>query len=163
MKTGVLSAKGNYVLFTDADLSAPIDELAKLLSAAEEQQADIVIGSRAVDRSFIQKHQSPGREIGGMVFNLMVPAHPLLRPEDTRQQCGLSSSGVPKHCQMFEKMTVRGFGFDSDSSRHVPGWRSLRSPSVGVVRKDPNPIHAGQYANVLRLASYSVEPDFRDA
>ena len=112
VKAGVLSAKGNYVLFTDADLSAPIDELAKLLSAAEEQQADIVIGSRAVDRSFIEKHQSPGREIGGMVFNLMVRIILALRIHDT--QCGFKLFRRANTLPVFEKMTITGFGFDPE-------------------------------------------------
>ncbi len=112
VKAGVLSAKGNYVLFTDADLSAPIDELAKLLSTAEEQQADIVIGSRAVDRSFIEKHQSRGREIGGMVFNLMVRIILGLRIHDT--QCGFKLFRRANTLPVFEKMTINGFGFDPE-------------------------------------------------
>jgi glycosyltransferase involved in cell wall biosynthesis len=112
VKAGVLSAKGNFVLFTDADLSAPIDELAKLLSVAEEQLADIVIGSRAVDRSFIEKHQSPGREIGGMVFNLMVRIILALRIHDT--QCGFKLFRRTNTLPVFEKMTITGFGFDPE-------------------------------------------------
>jgi glycosyltransferase involved in cell wall biosynthesis len=59
VKTGVLASSGEYVIFSDADLSAPIEELQKLLVIIESQSADVVIGSRAVDRSFIEKHQSP--------------------------------------------------------------------------------------------------------
>ena len=58
VREGVLAASGKYVLFTDADLSAPIEELNKLLDIAEKEGADVVIGSRAVDRRYIEKHQS---------------------------------------------------------------------------------------------------------
>src|SRR3954471_5780416 len=66
VRDGVLAATGEFVLFTDADLSAPIDELPRLLDMATKEGADIVIGSRAVDRTYIEKHQSRGRELGGI-------------------------------------------------------------------------------------------------
>jgi glycosyltransferase involved in cell wall biosynthesis len=112
VKTGVLASAGEYVLFSDADLSAPIEELEKLLSAAEKQSADVVIGSRAVDRSFIEKHQSRGREIGGMIFNVMVRMILMLRISDT--QCGFKLFRRAKIGPVFEKMTVSGFGFDPE-------------------------------------------------
>src|SRR5262249_10069009 len=52
VREGVHAAAGTYVLFTDADLSAPIEELDKLLEVAVREHADVVIGSRAVDRKY---------------------------------------------------------------------------------------------------------------
>jgi len=72
VKSGVLEATGDYVLFTDADLSAPIEELEKLFSVALGEEADVVVGSRAIDRRYIEKHQSPIREFGGICFNFVV-------------------------------------------------------------------------------------------
>ena len=112
VKTGVLQSRGEYVLFTDADLSAPIEELEKLLSAAESKRADVVIGSRAVDRSYIEKHQSRGREFGGIVFNLMVRMILGLRIYDT--QCGFKLFRRAKTLSLFQKMTITGFGFDPE-------------------------------------------------
>jgi glycosyltransferase involved in cell wall biosynthesis len=112
VRTGVQAASGEYVLFSDADLSAPIEELENLLSAAETQGADVVIGSRAVDRSFIEKHQSRGREIGGMIFNIMVRLILSLRISDT--QCGFKLFKRSKIVPVFEKMTITGFGFDPE-------------------------------------------------
>src|SRR5262245_65621559 len=66
VREGVRAAFGKYVLFTDADLSAPIDELNKLLDVAVKDGADVVIGSRAIDRNYIEKHQSRFRELGGI-------------------------------------------------------------------------------------------------
>ena len=112
VRRGVLDSLGEYVLFTDADLSAPIDELEKLLKAAQEQRADVVIGSRAVDRSYIEKHQSRGREVGGIVFNLMVQTILGLRIHDT--QCGFKLFRRSKAVPVFERMTITGFGFDPE-------------------------------------------------
>ena len=81
VRRGFLEAKGTYVLFTDADLSAPIDELSHLLEIASEG-ADTVIGSRVVDRSRIVIHQPRTRECGGDPLQLGGPVDP--RPSDQR-------------------------------------------------------------------------------
>jgi glycosyltransferase involved in cell wall biosynthesis len=112
VKTGTLAAAGEYVLFSDADLSAPIDELEKLLSAAEAQNADVVIGSRAVDRSLIAIHQSRVREVGGILFNQMVRLFLGLDIQDT--QCGFKLFKREKIQPVFEKLTIWGFGFDPE-------------------------------------------------
>ncbi|HEY2381944.1 MAG TPA: dolichyl-phosphate beta-glucosyltransferase, partial [Terriglobia bacterium] len=112
VRQGVLAATGDYVLFTDADLSAPIEEAAKLFDVAVKQAADVVIGSRAVDRSYIQKHQSPLRETGGIVFNLMVRLLLGLPLHDT--QCGFKLFERQKCRRVFEMQTTPGFGFDAE-------------------------------------------------
>jgi len=62
VRNGMLKAEGDWILFSDADLSAPIAELPKLLASALEKNAAIAIGSRALDRSLIGVHQSQWRE-----------------------------------------------------------------------------------------------------
>ena len=112
VRDGVLAAIGKYVLFTDADLSAPIEELPKLLNLATTENADVVIGSRAVDRTYIEKHQSRSRELGGIVFNLMVRSFLGLRLHDT--QCGFKLFHRQKSRRIFELQTTAGFGFDPE-------------------------------------------------
>jgi dolichyl-phosphate beta-glucosyltransferase len=112
VRNGVLAASGNYVLFTDADLSAPIEELLKLLNIAMTEDADVVIGSRAIDRRYIEKHQSPFREIGGIAFNLMVRSFLGLNLHDT--QCGFKLFNGKKARRIFERLTTAGFGFDPE-------------------------------------------------
>jgi dolichyl-phosphate beta-glucosyltransferase len=112
VRHGVLAASGKYVLFTDADLSAPIEELDKLLDVALKEHADVVIGSRAVDRKYIEKHQSRLRELGGIVFNLMVRSLLGLRLHDT--QCGFKLFHREKTRRIFEQQTTFGFGFDPE-------------------------------------------------
>ena len=112
VRQGVLDASGTYVLFTDADLSAPIEEANRLFDTAMKQGADVVIGSRAVDRSYIEKHQSPLREIGGIVFNFMVRLLLGLPLHDT--QCGFKLFHRQKCRRIFELQTTPGFGFDAE-------------------------------------------------
>jgi glycosyltransferase involved in cell wall biosynthesis len=112
VRQGMLAAKGKYVLFTDADLSAPIEELNKLLDIAVREGADIVIGSRNLDRGYIEKHQSRLREFGGMVFNLMVRLLLGLRLHDT--QCGFKLFHRERSRRLFEELTTFGFGFDPE-------------------------------------------------
>ena len=112
VRQGVLAASGTYVLFTDADLSAPIDEASKLFDVAIKQGADVVIGSRAVDRSYIEKHQSRLRESGGIIFNFMVQLLLGLRLHDT--QCGFKLFHRLKCRRIFEMQTTPGFGFDAE-------------------------------------------------
>ena len=112
VRQGVLAASGSYVLFTDADLSAPIEEATRLFDVAMKQEADVVIGSRAVDRGYIEKHQSPLREIGGIVFNFMVRLLLGLPLHDT--QCGFKLFQRQKCRRIFELQTTPGFGFDAE-------------------------------------------------
>src|SRR3990167_6002434 len=68
---GVLASSGDLILFTDADGSTPIEELDKLEVKISEGY-DIAIGSRALQRSTVQKRQSILREYMGRVFNILV-------------------------------------------------------------------------------------------
>jgi glycosyltransferase involved in cell wall biosynthesis len=112
VRQGVLAAKGQYVLFTDADLSAPIGEITKLLDVAMNEGADVVIGSRSVDRAYIEKHQSRFRELGGIAFNFMVRVLLGLRLHDT--QCGFKLFNRARSRPLFERLTTNGFGFDPE-------------------------------------------------
>ena len=57
VRHGMLKARGEWALFSDADLSSPIEEFEKLLAAATSGGCDVAIGSRALDRSLIGVHQ----------------------------------------------------------------------------------------------------------
>src|SRR5260221_10245403 len=70
VRRGMLEARGKIVLFTDADLSAPIEEADKVLAALED--CDIAIGSRALNRGLISVHQPRLRELAGIIFNAVV-------------------------------------------------------------------------------------------
>jgi glycosyltransferase involved in cell wall biosynthesis len=110
VRHGSLDATGEIVLFTDADLSAPIEEADKLLAAL--QSYDVAIGSRAVDRSLIEVHESPFREFAGIVFNRIVRLILWLPFVDT--QCGFKAFRRERCQIIFEQQTIERFGFDPE-------------------------------------------------
>jgi len=112
VRRGVLEARGELVLFTDADLSAPIEETNKLLAALESSGADAAVGSRALQRRLIGVHQPWWREWAGRAFNRLVRLFTGLKIRDT--QCGLKLfRRTPTH-RAFELQRVTGFGFDPE-------------------------------------------------
>jgi len=110
VKHGVLEAKGEWVLFTDADLSAPIGEVEKLWSAAEASAAQMVVGSRAVDRSLVGVHQPLAREAMGRIFNAAMRMVTGLPFKDT--QCGFKLFQTAAAREVFSRQQLDGFGFD---------------------------------------------------
>ena len=111
VRKGFLESKGTWVLFTDADLSAPIDELERILSVAEDG-VEVVIGSRAIDRTKIVIHQPWLREFGGIVYNWMVQIILGLAIKDT--QCGFKLFHRQQLTPIFKKQTIHRFGFDPE-------------------------------------------------
>ncbi len=110
VRHGVLEAQGEWVLFSDADLSAPIEELDKLLDACRKGEARIAIGSRALDRSLISVHQSVFRETAGRIFNLMMRVLTGLSFWDT--QCGFKLYEAKAAKEIFRRQRFERFGFD---------------------------------------------------
>lgn len=110
VRHGMLAARGEWRLFTDADLSAPIEELDKLLVAAARERAAIVIGSRAVDRKLVGVHQPFLREYSGRVFNLVMRLVTGLSFADT--QCGFKLYSAAAAEAVFSRQLMDGFSFD---------------------------------------------------
>ena len=110
VRHGSLEARGDIVLFTDADLSSPIEEGEKLLAALATH--DVAIGSRAVDRSLIEVHESLFREFAGIIFNRIVRITLRLPFVDT--QCGFKAFHRERCRVLFEQQTIERFGFDPE-------------------------------------------------
>lgn len=110
VRHGMLEARGEWALFTDADLSAPIEELDKLWQAAEQGGAQVAIGSRAVNRSLIGVHQPFFREAMGRFFNLVARAATGLPFRDT--QCGFKLFETRAAREIFSRQKLDRFGFD---------------------------------------------------
>ncbi len=110
VKEGVLSAKGRYILFTDSDLSTPIEELDKLLFWVKERDYDIAIGSRGLPESKILIPQLWYREKMGKIFNIFVRL--LVVPEIFDTQCGfkLFRRKIAQH--LFHLQRVSNLAFD---------------------------------------------------
>jgi glycosyltransferase involved in cell wall biosynthesis len=112
VRRGILEAQGKLVLFTDADLSAPIEETDKLLAAIESHGADAAVGSRALQRELIGVHQPWLREFAGRCFNLIVRLFTWLKIHDT--QCGLKLFRRATTRRAFELQRAERFGFDPE-------------------------------------------------
>ncbi|HLK06017.1 MAG TPA: dolichyl-phosphate beta-glucosyltransferase [Candidatus Acidoferrum sp.] len=110
VRHGMTEARGDIVLFTDADLSAPIEEADKLIAAMDEY--DVAIGSRALDRNLIAVHESGFREFAGIVFNKIVRVVLWLPFVDT--QCGFKAFRRDKCKVIFEQQRIERFGFDPE-------------------------------------------------
>lgn len=128
VRAGMLAVRGEISLFTDADLSAPIEEAEKLFDAL--RSADIAIGSRALDRRLIQVHQSSAREFAGIFFNRMMRLATGLSFEDT--QCGFKAFRTARTGIIFQQQKIEDFGFDPEvlflAKRH--GLRIAEIPVV---------------------------------
>lgn len=111
IQRGVAAAKGQRILFTDADLSTPITELTKLESALD-QGADVAIASRAIRGAQVRVHQPFYREGMGKVFNRLVQWWLLPGVQDT--QCGFKLFQRDWAHRLFLDLTIPGFGFDAE-------------------------------------------------
>ncbi|MCL5005801.1 MAG: glycosyltransferase family 2 protein [Acidobacteria bacterium] len=112
VRRGMLEAHGDVILFTDADLSAPIEETDKLLAAMESSSSDAAVGSRALDRKLIGIHQPWTREFAGRCFNFFVRLLTGLNIRDT--QCGFKLFRRATTRRAFELQRVERFGFDPE-------------------------------------------------
>lgn len=143
IRHGMLEAQGDWILFSDADLSSPIEEFSKLLAAALEQDAAIAIGSRALDRSLIGVHQSQWREMSGIVFNLIMRLITGLPFADT--QCGFKLFRRDAARRVFPLQRLDGFSFDVEdlfvartlgiATIEVPvRWNNVEGTKVGLTQ-----------------------------
>ena len=110
VREGLLAATKPIGLFSDADLSTPIEEARKLIEPIGAGELDVAFGSRALDRSLIGQRQPWRREQGGRVFNLIVRLATGLPFWDT--QCGFKAFRLDVFRPILETAKTDGFGFD---------------------------------------------------
>lgn len=109
VREGAASATGRIVLFSDADLSTPIEDTAKLLPYFQEGY-DMVIGSRSLKQSEIVVRQPFHRQLMGRVFNGLVRF--LAVPGIADTQCGFKAFSRKAIEEIFPRCLVDGFSFD---------------------------------------------------
>lgn len=129
VREGVRQARGRHILFTDADLSAPIKESEKLIDALDAG-ADVAVGSRAVRGSGCDVRQSVKRHLVGRVFNALVRAILGLPLGDT--QCGFKAFKREAAEPLFAAQTLEGFGFDVEIL-YLAYRRRMRVVEVAVM------------------------------
>lgn len=128
VRNGMLAATGDWILSTDADLSAPIEELEKLLAAARREKAVVAIGSRALDRKLVKVHQPVMRELSGRAFNVVMRLVTGLPFRDT--QCGFKLFRKDAAKDIFSRQIEDGFSFDVEDLliAHQLGLRAIEVP-----------------------------------
>jgi len=109
VKTGVLTAEGNVILFTDADLSTPIEEFEKLKDAIDRGY-DIAIGSRGIESSKVILPQPWYRRYIGKIFPYLVRIIIMADIKDT--QCGFKLFKKNAGIKLFKELKAEGFAFD---------------------------------------------------
>jgi dolichyl-phosphate beta-glucosyltransferase len=155
VRHGVLEARGRFVLLTDADLSTPIEEHAKLAMVIRDRDLDVVIGSRALPNSDVQVRQGWVRKRMGRTFNTIIRTVTGLPFRDT--QCGFKLMDRDRVKPLFDKMVVNRFAFDVEllflcarfglSVADVPiTWRNAPGSKVSLLGDPLNMI-----ADVLRV------------
>ena len=142
VRHGMQEARGEWRLFTDADLSAPIEEFDKLCAAVERDDSQVAIGSRALNRSLIGVHQPGLRESAGRIFNAVMRRVVGLAIADT--QCGFKLFAREASLAIFPRQTQEHFGFDVEilfiAQKHgfkiseVPvRWNHVDGSKVGML------------------------------
>jgi len=111
VRNGLLQAAGDIVMFTDADLSAPMEEAERLIAAINDG-ADVAIGSRWVDRARQTIHQPLYRQFFGRCFNWITRTVMGLPFKDT--QCGFKAFRREAAQVIFRLQTIERWGFDPE-------------------------------------------------
>lgn len=112
VRKGMLAAKGDVVLFMDADLATPLEETEKLLEHMHKG-ADIAIGSRPLKESNLEKHQPMWREALGRGANTLVRMMAVRGIHDT--QCGFKAFTNKAAQDVFSRCKLNGFSFDFEA------------------------------------------------
>ena len=159
VRNGVLNAQGRIILFTDADLSSPIEEAPKLL-AALEAGADIAIGSRWLRAETQTQRQPLHRQLFGRIFNLMLRVSLGLQFADT--QCGFKAFKRAAAQAIFPLQKIERWGFDPEIlflarklGFKVQEIRVLWGHSGGA-RINPVTDGARMFQEMLRVRWYSI-------
>ena len=111
VRNGMLHAAGELLLFSDADLSSPIEEALKLFEAIS-QGADVAIGSRWVQAKLQTQRQPLYRQVFGRIFNRLLRTMLALPFKDT--QCGFKAFTRRAAQSIFPLQQIEGWGFDPE-------------------------------------------------
>ena len=143
IKHGVLEARGEFLLISDADFSTPIEELPRLFQPVEAGECDLAIGSRGLPESRIEVRQPWWREAMGRTFNLILRRLTGLPYRDT--QCGFKVMRRKPVLPLFRAARIERFAYDVEilylarkarlEVREIPvRWRDARGSKVHAAR-----------------------------
>jgi dolichyl-phosphate beta-glucosyltransferase len=126
LRAGMLAARGDHRAFSDADLSTPLEELAKLRSRLQGE-CQVAIASRAGGAD-IEVHQPLRRELMGKTYNVLLRM--LVLPGIHDSQCGFKVFTDTAAIACFEPLQTPRFGFDAEVLLRARrrGWRIAEVP-----------------------------------
>jgi len=163
VRSGMLYAQGRILLFSDADLSAPIEEAPKLLQALEDG-ADIAIGSRWLRAETQTQRQPLHRQLFGRIFNLLLRMSLGLQFADT--QCGFKAFKRAAAQAIFPLQKIERWGFDPEIlflARKM-GFKVEEIPVAwghsGGARINPVFDGAKMFQEMLRVRWYSIAGEY---
>ena len=111
VRSGVLRAKGEFIFFTDADLSTPLEDLDDSLQRfRKDRSIDVIVGNRQHPETRILVHQNQSREWMGKIFNRVAQTMTGLHIRDT--QCGFKGFRRRAASEIFGRQRIDGFSFD---------------------------------------------------
>ena len=179
VRTGLLAARAPVGVFSDADLSTPIEELPKVVEPIAQGHYDVVFGSRALDRTLIGARQPIYRDRAGRLFNVALRLATGVPYKDT--QCGFKAFRLSVCRPILEAAAVERFGFDLEwlfvahraglRLKEVPvRWNHHDGSKVNILRDGPRMLTdilkvrrlmaAGRYAPTLSavVSATQLEP-----
>jgi dolichyl-phosphate beta-glucosyltransferase len=143
---GILAAEGELVIFTDADMATPPDQIPLLTAALEE--ADVALGSRVQPDGSDRRASQPGyRRLLGRIFHLLAGAWVTGNVPDT--QCGFKGFRRPAAQDIFGRLKTTGIVFDAEVI-YLARRLDYRYAIVPVMWHD---IHGSRMHVSLRLGS----------
>ena len=135
VKRGMLEAKGEYLLFSDADLSTPIEEVERFIQRLKSGY-DVIVGSRGLPESNVEVTQNILRQSMGRIFNLLARLFSFNKIKDS--QCGFKCFKRDVARDLFQRQIFKGFSFDAEIIYMAQklGYRILEEPVIW--RNSPN-------------------------
>jgi glycosyltransferase involved in cell wall biosynthesis len=166
VRNGMLNAKGEVLLFSDADLSSPIEEANKLFDAIAAG-ADVAIGSRWLQADLQTRRQPIHRQLFGRIFNLLLRLVLRLKFKDT--QCGFKAFNRASADVLFPLQQIERWGFDPELlylARHF-GFKVLEIPVAWAHREGTriSPLRDGlhMFMETLRIRWNAITGKYRRA
>lgn len=154
VRLGMAEARGRYRIFSDADLSVPIDDLEKLLGPLRTG-AGVAIASRGLKDSQVELHQPWYRETMGKIFNRLVRIFVLGGLHDT--QCGFKAFTAEVAERVFPALQTRGFGFDVEvlyRARHA-GYQIVEVPTRWI-NSPQSRVHPVRHSTMMFLELLAI-------